>query len=332
MSTLSGRGYGLRLLALCLLAVQVGCIGSELERARGPFTVVMLPDTQIYSKSHPELFFAQTRWIEANRDRENIKFVTQVGDIVNDCTKDPKQWDVADKAMAVLDAAVPYGVAIGNHDFDSKSNASSFIRHFGPERYKGRSWYGGASDNQLSSFQLFSGGGVDFVILHLEIDAPDPTLAWASDVLGRYPDRAAIISTHAYLRGRDGMGRNVKPAFHSKGKSAETVWEEFIRRHPQVFMVLCGHEGRTDEYHQVSVNDAGNKVLEVLVDYQRRPDGGQGFLCLIRFVPDARSIEFRTYSPVLKRFEEDESSQFSLPWELPDCCWKQRKQAAAVRS
>ena len=33
-------------------------------RAREPFTVVMLPDTQIYSKSHPALFYAQTEWVK----------------------------------------------------------------------------------------------------------------------------------------------------------------------------------------------------------------------------------------------------------------------------
>ncbi|NLN28461.1 MAG: hypothetical protein GX161_09600, partial [Firmicutes bacterium] len=27
------------------------------------FSVVVLPDTQVYSKSHPEIFKAQTEWI-----------------------------------------------------------------------------------------------------------------------------------------------------------------------------------------------------------------------------------------------------------------------------
>jgi hypothetical protein len=83
-------------------------------------------------------------------------------------------------------------------------------------------------------------------------------------------------------------------------------------------MVLCGHEGRTDEYQQVSTNDAGNKVLEMLADYQRRHDGGDGFLRLIRLVPASREIQVRTYSPALDRFETDANSRFVVPWELPD--------------
>ncbi len=305
------------------------CIRPTAESDHRPFTVVMLPDTQIYSKAHPDLFFAQTQWIKANRDRENIRFVTQVGDIINDCVKDPKQWEVANKAMAVLDGAVPYGVAIGNHDFESRTAATSFIRYFGPERYAGCPWYGGASENKLNSFQLFSGGGVDFVILHLEIDAPDAAIAWATEVLKKYPTRAAIVATHAYLHGRDGITRSTKPAFNKGGNSAEELWDKFIRRNPQVFMILCGHEGRTDEYRQVSTNDAGNKVLEILADYQKRADGGQGYLRLIRFLPASRQIEFRTYSPSLKQFETDDSSQFTLPWELPASCIKPQAQPMA---
>lgn len=322
-----------RLLAPVVLALAIsvaGCAGPKTGPDRGAFAIVMLPDTQIYSKAHPDLFYAQTRWIRANCDRENIRFVTQVGDIVNDCVKDPKQWDVADNAMAVLDDVVPYGVAIGNHDYESRSSAVAFVKYFGPDRYKGRPWYGGASENKLNSYQLFSGGGVDFVILHLEIDVPDPEITWAVDVLRRHPTRAAIVSTHAYLKGRDGITRNPKPALNNQGNSGEALWNKLIRPNPQIFMILCGHEGRTDEYHQVSQNDAGNRVLEMLADFQKRGNGGDGWLRLIRFVPSERQIRIRTYSPVLNRFETDPNSQFTVAWDLPDTCRRASRHALAV--
>ncbi|HPD32323.1 MAG TPA: metallophosphoesterase [Phycisphaerae bacterium] len=326
-------GAHLRLFASVLFALAIsvaGCAGPKTGLDHGAFTIVMLPDTQIYSKAYPDLFYAQTRWIRANRDRENIKCVTHVGDIVNDCVKDPEQWDVADKAMAVLDGVVPYGVAIGNHDYEGRSSAVAFVKYFGPDRYKGRPWYRGASENKLSSCQLFSGGGVDFVILHLEIDVPDPTIEWAIDVLRMYPDRAAIVSTHAYLKGRDGVARNTKPAYDKRGNSGEEVWDKLIRRNPQIFMVLCGHEGRTEEYHQISKNDAGNRVVEMLADYQKRSNGGEGWLRLIRFVPSSRQIQVRTYSPALGQFETDSNSQFTVPWDLPDMCRRNSRLPLAV--
>jgi len=307
------------------------CQGAS-PQAEDAFTVVMLPDTQRYSMSRPDLFDAQTEWIKKSRDGENIVFVTQVGDIVNDRSKIMSQWTVASNAMARLDGVVPWGVAIGNHDYDTdllkEGIASTWLKYFGPERFQQYPWYGGAAPNGLNSYQLFSGGGIDFLILHLEVEVPDAAVAWAQEVLKQHPNRAAIVSTHAYLKGRDGIARNPKHDMRRGGNSGEAIWQKLIRDNPQIFLVLCGHEGRTDEYHQISTNSVGNQVVEILADYQKRTNGGDGFLRLIRFVPASRQIEVRTYSPALDKFETDENSQFVVPWEMPAACWGRQSTAA----
>lgn len=318
-----------RLGVLLILLSGVGCTGPTAKTdALRPFSIVMLPDTQVYSEKRPDLFFAQTNWIKRNRDKENIAFVTHVGDLVQNHGYEPSQWKTADEAMAVLDGVIPYGIAIGNHDYDSdegarKGIATVYLRHFDPERrFRNRPWYGGASANRLNSYQLFSGGGVDFVILHLELDAPDDALDWARGVLDRHPTRSAIITTHSYLRGDAGVGRQTQRECRKDGNSGEEMWQKLIRRSPQVFMVLCGHIGSVEEYHQVSRNDAGANVLEMLADYQDRQNGGDGWLRIIRFVPADSEIQIRTYSPVLDRFETDAKSQFAVPWNrspMP-CC------------
>ena len=307
--------------ALLVLLSGVGCTKPRAwTDGRRPFSIVMLPDTQIYSEKRPDLFFAQTNWIRRNRDQENIVFVTQVGDLVHNHSRRPSEWQVADEAMAVLDGVVPYGVAIGNHDYDSdegvrKGVATMYLQYFDPDkRFKGRSWYGGASPNRLNSYHLFSGGGVDFVILHLEVDAPDHALAWAKSVLDRHPTRAAIVTTHTYLRGDAGVGRQTQREYRKDGNSSEEIWNKLIRRSPQIFMVLCGHIGSVEEYRQISRNDAGAGVLEMLADYQDRENGGNGWLRLIRFVPAHNEIQIRTYSPALNQFETDANSQFAVPW------------------
>jgi hypothetical protein len=312
-------------LRFCVFLVLLGGMACARPAVRiedqRPFSIVMLPDTQNYSQKHPDLFFAQTNWIKQNRDSENIVFVTHMGDLVNDHNREPSEWKVADEAMAVLDGVVPYGVTIGNHDYDSDGGqqgiATMYLQHFNPDRrFKGRSWYGGASSNGLNSCQLFSGGGVDFVILHLEFNTPDDALSWAQSVLDRHPARPAIVVMHNYLFGQDGVGRDTRREYRNDGNSGEQIWEKFIRRSPQIFMVLCGHMGSTGEYHQISTNDAGATVLEILADYQDRKNGGDGWLRLIRFVPASREIEVRTYSPSLDRFETDSNSQFTVTWEL----------------
>lgn len=308
----------------------VGCARPKVELDRGPFTIAMLPDTQRYSEQRPDLFFAQTKWIKQNARRENIRFVTHVGDLVQNRSKNPSEWKAADEAMAVLDGVVPYGVAIGNHDYDSgdgvnKGIATMYLQYFDPDkRFKGRPGYGGASPNRLNSYHLLSAGGIDFVMLYLEVDAPDDALAWAKGVLDQYPTRAAIVSIHTYMRhrGKEG-GRETKREYRKDGNDGEDIWQKFVRCNPQIFMVLCGHVGGLVEYHQISKNDAGADVLEMLADYQGRENGGDGWLRLIRFVPASREIQMRTYSPVLNKFETDANSQFVVPLVLPARCWPQ---------
>ncbi|HOW18117.1 MAG TPA: metallophosphoesterase [Phycisphaerae bacterium] len=313
-------------LGMALLSLGgAACAQPSTRPAEHPFlTIVMLPDTQHYSRKWPESFLAQTEGVRRNRDRENIVFVTHVGDVVNDRNKDMNEWDAADRAMSRLDGVVPWGTALGNHDFalskDGTRDASGFLQHFGPQRFKGLPWYGGASANGLNSYQLFSGAGMDFIILHLEMEAPDSSIAWAAEVLRQHPHRAAIVTTHSYLKGHDGVGRSIEKGKGEGLNSGEEIWCKLIRNHPQIFMVLCGHVQATVEYHQVSINDAGNKVAEILADYQRRHNGGDGWLRMIRIVPAAGEIQVRTYSPVLDEFETDSDSQFVVPFELPAAC------------
>jgi hypothetical protein len=309
-----------RLGVLLFLLSALGC-GKPTARScqQRPFSMVMLPDTQNYSEKRPDLFFAQTNWIKQNRDKENIVFVMHVGDLVQNHGRRPSEWKVADEAMAVLDGVVPYGVAIGNHDYDSpegleKGLAAMYLRHFDPERrFKDQPGYGGSSPNRLNSYHLVSAGGIGFAILFLEMNPPDDALEWARGVLARLPDRLVIVVLHSYLMGVDGVGRDSR--HRRDGNSGEMIWDKLICCHPQVFMVVCGHVGRADEYHQISSNDAGAAVLEMLCDYQRRENGGDGWLRLIRFVPTSREIQMRTYSPALDRFETDANSEFVVPWE-----------------
>ncbi|MCA9071438.1 MAG: hypothetical protein KDA84_21065, partial [Planctomycetaceae bacterium] len=77
-----------------------------------PFTVVLLPDTQFYSEKYPENYVAQTLWIRERRKQDNIKLAIHLGDIVQTPTKE-KEWQNADRAMALIDGVVPYSMAPG---------------------------------------------------------------------------------------------------------------------------------------------------------------------------------------------------------------------------
>jgi hypothetical protein len=50
---------------------------------------------------------------------------------------------------------------------------------------------------------------------------PDDAIAWAQGILKQHPDRAAIVATHAYLKGRQGVAHNPKHNMRHGGNSGE---------------------------------------------------------------------------------------------------------------
>ncbi|RDI69705.1 metallophosphoesterase [Halopelagius longus] len=308
--------------------------GSALGSAQSSdhWTIVVLPDTQIYAKRQSPYAGDQTQWIADNRDSENIAFVTHAGDVVDHGDVDA-EWKHMDKAFSALDGTVPYSVVPGNHDWavmaDRTSSSAKYKEYFGPSRYQGRSWFGGAgptTDNQnrenLNTYQLFSAGGHDFLHLGLEWEPPgstdDPStpLGWAQQVLDNNPDRPTILTTHSYLKVGGERAKSVQEK-NGYGNAGQTVWEELVAPNPQVFMVVGGHwhSGNDGESHRVSTNDSGGKVYEILANYQDRTNGGYGLLQRVEFRPgggDPDRIQVRTYSPSRDEFEKDGDSEYGF--------------------
>ncbi len=189
----------------------------------GAFTYVVIPDTQLYrgegahvkkgkkpqtGPTRNPAFASRVDWIAANVEKENIAFVSHVGDIVD--YRNAAQWSFASNQMAKLDGKVPYGISPGNHDIGG-ADTTEFNTWFPRARYETNAWYAGAFGGYVNakgkkvcagnadSCQLFEAGGMKFVVLHLECNAPAPVLAWADEMLDQYADRSAIICTHMYL-------------------------------------------------------------------------------------------------------------------------------------
>ena len=263
-----------------------------------PFTIVALPDTQYYSESYPDIFTAQTQWIVDEAVDRNIVFVTHEGDLVQhwDSTT---EWDRADTSMSLLDGIVPYGMAPGNHDLPT----TLFNEHFPFERYEDETWYGGHfEDSNDSSFQLVSAGGLDFIILHLEFCPGAEIIAWADTVLESFPNRIGILTTHGFL------DENGNRSVHSCA-STQYIWDDLVVPNPNVYFVLSGHVHA--EYARNDVAN-GHEVHQLLADYQSRPNGGNGWLRIMRFSPEEDRVYIETYSPYLDEYETDWDSQFNL--------------------
>ena len=312
-----------RLSVLIIALVLLGsCFAGGCGKAE-PFCIVALPDTQLYAKLFPKIFESQTQWIVDNKDTRNIVFVLHEGDVTNENWKE--QWDNADKAMSILDGKVPYAIAIGNHDMGPSGNTIGrktvlFNKHFGVARFEKEPWYGGHyGDNNDNSFYLFKAGGMKFLIIALEFGPRDKVLDWANDVVSQHKDRRTIVLTHCYLTaGNKRITGNMPgspPTYPCKGNDGEQIWQKFARKHANIFLVLCGHlNGEAGRL--TSVGEHGNKVHQLMANYQFGPKGGSGWLRVLRFVPAENKIYVTTYSPYLKKSRTDVKHQFALDYDM----------------
>ena len=267
------------------------------------FTIIVLPDTQFYSASYPGIFDNQTRWVADEAEDLNVVFVTHEGDVVDSDVL--AQWQNANHSLTMLDGHVPWGVLPGNHDgANSSGSLANYDAFFGSARFAGKSWYGGGYlGSNANNFELFSGGGDDYLILHFQYNPSDAVLAWANQTIADYPNRKVILTTHSYL---DMNGSRTAEGNH--------IWNGFVASHAdQVSLVLCGHihgEGkRTDVVN-------GHSVYQLLADYQSRTNGGNGWLRILEFHPAEDKIYVRTFSPYLNSYENDSDSEFTLNYEM----------------
>jgi hypothetical protein len=267
------------------------------------FTIIALPDTQHYSEAFPAIFTSQTQWIKDNKAARNIVFVTHEGDIVQNAGVN-SEWVAANQSMSIMDGVVPYGMAPGNHD-----EPSTLYNVFFPyTRYEGvYPWYGGHYQNlNDDNYQLFSAGGMDFVWVHLDFCPTAAVVAWGSSILNSFPNRIGMMTTHAYL------GLSAERNTHVCG-ATQYIWDGLAPTSPNLHFMLSGHVH--GESRRVDTAN-GHPVYQMLADYQSRASGGQGWLRILRFVPNEDRVYVQTYSPWLNQYESDADSEFTLDFPM----------------
>jgi hypothetical protein len=299
----------------------------------GSFTIAVLPDTQNYSERYPQTYLAQTNWIVENRKDRNIACVLHLGDITNNNA--PAEWVNAQKAMQVLDGQVPYAMVPGNHDYSEggscKDRTTLMNDYFTVGQYKDTPTFGAAYDKEPdrleNSYHLFSAEGRDFLVVALEFGPRRDVVRWANEVVAKHKDRAAILITHAYMYYDDtrydwkkyGDKQTWNPHNYAIAKATaddvadgEELWNGLITKHENFILTLNGHVLRDGLGRTVTSTPGGRDVHQVLVNYQMRPHGGDGWLRLIECGSDGRTAQVYDYSPVLQQRNESGQNQFAM--------------------
>jgi 3',5'-cyclic AMP phosphodiesterase CpdA len=300
------------------------------EVADGSWSIVLLPDTQIYSQNYPGVFEAQTSWIANNARVRNIRYVLHLGDIVN--VNSVPEWRNAYRAMKRLDGVVPYALVPGNHDYGPGGNAATrdtFLNdYFHEEEYRIWPTFGGAMapGKMDNTYHLFRAGGVDWIVMCLEWGPRDNTVAWADGILSQHPNRKAILLTHAYMNNNDyryditdtSRPQDYNPHRYSTPgpmNDGEQLWQKLVKKHNFV-MTVNGHVLGDGTGYRVDNNDAGNPVHQMLSNYQFRSLGGEGYLRVLEFQPDGKTVKVSSYSPIYDKYLLTADQAFSFEVNL----------------
>ncbi|MEJ7691864.1 metallophosphoesterase [Daejeonella sp.] len=293
-----------------------------------PFRLVLLPDTQTYTRLYPEIFESQTKWIASQAD--SIDFVLQQGDITDNNVD--SQWAVAVTSMSMLDGKVPYTVAPGNHDIGKNSdvrNTDLFNKYFPFAKYSAMEGFGGVfkTGEMDNSWHTFKAGGLSWLILSLEFAPRNSVLSWAGRIIEDHPRHKIIINTHAYMYSDDSrmappdkwtpVAYGIwKDTGDNTPNDGEQIWDKLAGKYRNVMFVFSGHVLNDGTGKLVSTGVHGNKVYQLLANYQQgvigAVKGGNGFLRIVSLDPKGKTIDVKSYSPYLKQYKVEDDQQFTF--------------------
>ncbi len=239
------------------------------------FSIAVIPDTQNEVVNTLDTRFRnRAEWLRAQKSALDLRYALQVGDLVNWGAVAPSQFSKASTDIAPLESAVPWAGAIGNHDTAAVCaggsacpgantnvavrDTTAYNRAFPVSRFDqlGGTYEPGKIDN---AYHMFSAGGVDWLVLSLELWPRPGAVNWARNVVSTHKDRNVVVITHAYLNSDGSIGQ-------SNGgygaTSPQYLYDNLIRQYPNIKLVFSGHVGNSAVRTDTGVN--GNKILSIL--------------------------------------------------------------------
>jgi hypothetical protein len=296
---------------------------------------VLLPDTQYYVACQNSHLQNQSAWIAAQRGPRNIVAAISLGDLTDHNT--PSEWDFLRTSLAPIASGFPLLLTTGNHDMGD--NGTTNHRESLLHTYFDETWARANTNQTLravmtpgridNAFYTIELGRARVGVLMLEWSPRRVTVQWANEILTQFRNTRVMIATHAYLyddatrydfatRGTEQQWNplDYKTAQGSGAQEGnhdgEMLWNALVRKHPNVFLVVSGHVLRQGAAHLTSVGDGGNTVDQVLANYQMLDEGGLGYLRLLEFLPDGRTLHMKTLSPSLGLFSYASDQDFRI--------------------
>ncbi len=282
----------------------------------GEYSVVVIPDVQELTAIYPEKLNRLMDWIVANKEKENIRFVIDVGDVTwNGHAMNTEEYETAAKAFQKLRlAGVEYSVCYGNHDYTpgDERDTRLFNQYFPWSILSRFDSYGGSMlpNNSENTYFCFEAEGERYMVVSLEISPRPSTVAWAERVIAEHPDHKTIVVTHQYLSNQYGQ----------YAPNGQALWHDLICRHSNIIMVICGHDRMAHDpgslNYRVDRGDHGNLVHQIMANSQDVDGtrGGVGLLLMMRFHDGGKRVDLNYFSPVHDCLAFKKQNQFSVSW------------------
>ena len=314
------------------------------------WSMAVLPDTQNYAKfsgAVPTLRRMMT-WLRDNGSQFGIQTVLHEGDMVNNNdTANPssgdqtgtEQWQNVRSAFSILDGHLPYVLSTGNHDHgttNAQNRNTQLNSFFDPsDNALNDPLQGGILAGQLqtgrlenSYYEFTAPDGREMLVVSLEWGPRQVAVDWANQVaaMPEFVDHTAILLTHAYMyhdetrywwaRNQDGDptndqgGNPYSYATCCDTHDGEDLWRELVSQHGNFEMVFSGHVGGDGLAYLASVGQDNQTVHQMLFNTQFESHAGNGWLRVLEFLNDGRSVRVRTFSPLYGLEKTDAANRF----------------------
>ncbi|MBQ7177493.1 MAG: metallophosphoesterase, partial [Victivallales bacterium] len=326
------------------------------------WTMVVVPDVQAYverPRNHG-IVDIMNAWIVDHVRTLRIQQVLFTGDLVfrNDQDRPhpdqysllgAEQWRALSRLMERLDGRVPYVLCTGNHDYGhmSSENRNSFYNDYFPTDRNPLSrehlvacaynaFDKTTLENAAYEFIAPEPDNRKFLIITLEFAPRDNILAWAKKLVDepRFADHIGIILTHSYLAWTGKRLEKEKYKLSELGGNAgEAIFQKLVYPAKNIRMVICGHIAAPDKWERgiafsMDKNIAGKSVAQMAFNTQAigggfHGSGGDGWLRLLEFMPDKKTVKARTFSPLFAispstrhlAWKHDQLSEFTFTLE-----------------
>jgi len=239
-----------------------------------------------------------------------------------------QMWKYLSHCLERLDNRLPFISTLGNHDYGyrcSENYNTNYPDYVNVERSNAyRSCLVAEYHNRAGRMSLenaafrFALPGWDrhILVISTEFFPSEGAVEWARKTINsnKYANDIVIYLTHSYLVERTAEYTPHEDRFFISSEaeghySGKDLWEKFISKEDNIRLVLCGHTGKpTGDLEdsiawRVDKNESGKNVYQMMFNNQMlgggwQGNGGDGWLRILEFKPDGKTVGVKTYSPL----------------------------------